>query len=157
MNLCDNLGGNVRVSFRSILRFEMLDSATVANRMPSTRNAVTNSSRLHRRGIDGRSREARRFRDLFERFAESLGGESRLTEAERTLARTAASLAVKAEAMQAAVADGQDVDSEQLVRVSNSLARVLGKFGVRRDAAPTVRDRIAARYPAAKLSGSATP
>jgi hypothetical protein len=80
----------------------MLDSTTLAARMPSTRNAVTNGSRLHRRGVDGRTRNARRFRDLFESFAESLGGEAGLSEADRALARTAAS--VQAEPMQAEVA-----------------------------------------------------
>jgi hypothetical protein len=112
----------------------MLDSVAFANRMPSTRNAVTNGSRLHRRGIDGRTRDARRFRDLFESFVEGLGGETKLSEAERALARTAASLAVKSEAMQAEVAAGGEVDSEQLVRVSNSLARVLGKLGIKKQA-----------------------
>jgi hypothetical protein len=96
--------------------------------LPSTRNAVSNGSRLHRRGIDGRTRDAKRFRDLFESFARQLGGEAHLSEADRALARMAASLTVKSEAMQAQVAKGGEVDAEQLVRVSNSLSRVLSRL-----------------------------
>src|SRR5271163_4300610 len=132
------------------------DTATLAARMPSARNAVTNGSRLHRRGIDGRTRNARRFRDLFESFAESLGGEERLSEADRALARMAASLAVKSETMQAEVAAGGEVDAEQLVRVTNSLSRVLSRLRKRQPggkAAPmTVLDYIAARDARAKAA-----
>jgi hypothetical protein len=105
---------------------------------------------LHRRGIDGRGRDARRFRDVFERLAQdAAGGESNLSEAERALARTAASLAVKAEAMQAQVAAGQEVDAEQLVRVSNSLSRVLAQLRAKqkpRDAGPSLADYLAATH-----------
>ena len=130
----------------------MLESNHVVRRMPSTRNAVTNGSRMHRRGVDGRTRDARRFRDLFESFVEGLGGESKINEPERSLCRTAASLAVKSEAMQASVAAGGDVDTEQLVRVSNSLARVLGRLGIkRREAkAPTLKEYLRASAGAAK-------
>jgi hypothetical protein len=104
------------------------DTHAIAERLPSTRNAVSNGSRLHRRGIDGRTRDAKRFRDLFESFAKGLGGEERLSEADRALARMAASLTVKSEAMQAEVAKGGEVAAEQLVRVSNSLSRVLSRL-----------------------------
>ena len=119
----------------------MSDIHAIAERLPSTRNAVSNGSRLHRRGIDGRTRDAKRFRDLFESFAKSLGGEERLSEADRALARMAASLTVKSEAMQADVAKGVDLDAEQLVRVSNSLSRVLSRLVKRqpRDVHPPSR------------------
>ncbi len=125
----------------------MSDIHAIAERMPSNSNAVTNGSRLHRRGVDGRTRDARRFRDLFESFAASLGGEARLSEADRALARTAASLTVKSEFMQAEVAAGGEVDAEQLVRVSNSLSRVLSRLVKRqpRDAGPTLAQYLAAR------------
>jgi hypothetical protein len=134
---------------------DLSDTATLADRLPSTRNAVTNGSRLHRRGIDGRTRDAKRFRDLFESFVESIRGKAGLSEADRALARMAASLTVKSEAMQAQVANGGDVDAEQLVRVSNSLSRVLGRLGKRqrRDTTPppTIAE-IAARHRAAKVA-----
>src|ERR1700678_101452 len=94
-------------------------------------------SRTYRRGtgIDGRTRSARRFRDLFAAFADSLGGEAGLSEADRALVRMAASLTIQSEAMQADAAKGLDVNAEDLVRVANSLARVLGRLGKRTDAA----------------------
>lgn len=120
------------------------DTNAIAERLPSTCNAVTNGSRLHRRGIDGRTRDAKRFRDLFESFAKGLG-EERLSEADRALVRMAASLTVKSEAMQAEIAKGGEVDAEQLVRVSNSLSRVLGRLGVkrRRDTTPSLDEYLA--------------
>jgi hypothetical protein len=125
--------------------------------MPCARNVITNGSRLHARGIDGRTREARRFRDLFESFAESLGGAAVLTEAERALVRNAASLTVQSEKMQAAVASGHDVDLEQMTRVSNAAVRVMRALGAKAKprARPTVRDNIAARFPAARLPEAA--
>ena len=95
----------------------------------------------------------RRFRDIFE----LLHGKPRRRRApigsRRALARTAAGLAVKSEAMQALVANGGDVDAEQLVRVSNSLARVLGRLRKRQSAppAPTIAE-IAARHRATKVA-----
>ncbi len=126
----------------------MSDIHAIAERLPSTRNAVSNGSRLHRRGIDGRTRDAKRFRDLFESFARQLGGEERLSEADRALARTAASLTVKSEAMQAQVAAGGEVDAEQLVRISNSLSRVLARLVKRqpRDTTPTLAEYLAANH-----------
>jgi hypothetical protein len=122
------------------------DIHAIADRLPSTRNAVSNGSRLHRRGIDGRKRDAKRFRDAFESFAKSLGGEERLSEADRALARMAASLTVKSEAMQAQVAAGGEIDAEQLVRISNSLSRVLSRLVKRtpRDQTPSLADYLAA-------------
>jgi hypothetical protein len=60
----------------------------------------------------------------------------------------AASLTLKSETMQGDVAKGLDVDAEQLVRVSNSLSRVLGKLVKRqpRDTTPTLAEYISAKY-----------
>jgi hypothetical protein len=124
----------------------MLDRQTVASRSSCTRNAVSNGSRLHARGTDGRTREARRFRDLIESFAESLGGEAKLNEAERALIRNAASLAVKAEMMQAAIVKGEEIDLEALTRLSNCVSRVLGQLNIKRTArerAPTLAEYLA--------------
>jgi hypothetical protein len=132
------LGVTFGYHFARNLEPVLSDIHATAERLPSTRNAVSNGSRLHRRGIDGRTRDAKRFRDLFESFASSLGGEERLSEADRALTRMAATLTVKSETMQASIAAGGEVDAEQLVRVSNSLSRVLARLVKRqpRDARP---------------------
>ncbi len=70
--------------------------------------------------------------------------------------RTAASLTVKSEAMQAEVAQGGEVDAEQLVRISNSLSRVLARLVKRqpRDK-PTLAQYVAAKT-AARASAEAS-
>lgn len=123
-----------------------MECQTLALPLRTTRSAVTNGSRLHAKGIDGRTRDARRFRDLVASFSESLGGESALSEAERALVRNAAGLAVKAERLQAAIVKGEDVDAEQLTRLSNCVSRVLGQLGVkrvRRDQTPSLAEYLA--------------
>jgi hypothetical protein len=124
----------------------LLESLALAKPLSTTRAAVSNGSRLHAKGIDGRTRDARRFRDLVASFSESLGGESALGEADKALVRNAAALAVKAERMQAAIVKGEDVDLEGLTRLSNCVSRVLGQLGVkreRRDATPSLADILA--------------
>jgi hypothetical protein len=103
----------------------MQGSQAVATLSQTTRAAVSNGSRLHAKGVDLRTREARRFRDLTLSFAESFGGVERLTEAERSLIRSAASLTVQAERLHPQAAAGEAVDLEALTRLSNAQARVL--------------------------------
>ena len=117
--------------------------------MASTRAAVTNGSRLHAKGIDGRTRDARRFRDLVASFSESLGGDAALSEADKSLVRNAAALAVKAERMQARIVAGEDVDLEGLTRLSNCVSRVLSQLGAkreRRDPTPSLAEYLAANH-----------
>jgi hypothetical protein len=124
----------------------MIETTALAGPLSSTRSAVTNGSRLHAKGIDGRTRDARRFRDLVTSFSESLGGEAALSEADKTLVRNAAALAVKAERMQAAIVKGDDVDLEGLTRLSNCVSRVLGQLGIKRqahDATPSLHEYLA--------------
>jgi hypothetical protein len=85
----------------------VLEGLTIAKPLSTTRAAVSNGSRLHAKGIDGRTRDARRFRDLVDSFSASRGGESALSEADKALVRTAAALAVKAERMQAGDRQGR--------------------------------------------------
>jgi hypothetical protein len=96
---------------------------------------------MHAKSVDGRSAEARRFKDLVSSFAASLGGEGALTEAERTLIRNAASLTVQCERLQAAHVAGHEVNSQEMTRLANSSARVLAALMIKRErkeAAPTL-------------------
>jgi len=126
----------------------MLESHSLAKPLSTTRAAVSNGSRLHAKGIDRRTRDARRFRDLVASFTASLGGEAALNEADEALVRNAAALAAKAERMQAAIVKGEDVDLEDLTRLSNCVSRVLGQLGVKqnRRAAPPSLDEYLAAY-----------
>ena len=98
-------------------------------------------------GIDGRSAEARRYRDLAMSFADDLGGAAVLTEAQRALVFQAASLVVQSEALNGAMIRGELVDVEQQTRVANALGRTLNRLGIKKRAARklTVPEYLAER------------
>jgi hypothetical protein len=89
-------------------------------------------------GVDGNSAEGRYYRDLCLDYACEIGDPTRLSEADATLVRTAAGLAVEAARLQARVVRNEAVDHEQLVRVSNTLTRTLANIRRKsKTAAPT--------------------
>lgn len=92
---------------------------------PATRSRVSNRRKLLD-GVDGRSVKARRFRDLVADFAADLGGADVLTVADWSLIRQAAIVTVEAETMQAALLNDQAIDRNDLVRLTNASARILG-------------------------------
>jgi hypothetical protein len=92
---------------------------------------VTNGTRLLV-GVDGRSAQARRYRDLCLCFPDDLGCAAELSEAQRSLIRQAAALLVQSEHLQAAVLRGETVDNEHLTRLSNAATRVLAQLGIKK-------------------------
>jgi hypothetical protein len=109
----------------------LTDSLATVDRPTRLRSRVSNGSKLIA-GVDGRSVEARRYRDLVLSYADDCGGAAKLTEAQRTLIAQAATLQVQAERMQGAVIKGELVDVEQLSRLSNSVVRILSRLGLKR-------------------------
>lgn len=107
------------------------DRRQKAGKSHPARSAVTNASRLVQ-GADGRSAIARRFRDVYNEVIGDLGGADATSEAERQLARRAAALATYAENIEAKLARGEDVDSEDWVRIINALNRTFGMIGLQR-------------------------
>jgi hypothetical protein len=79
---------------------------------------------------DGRTRIARRFRALIEAFTTDMG--DKLSNADVALVRQAAAMTVRAEQAQAALLNGQAVDDDQLVRLSNAATRILTVLGAQR-------------------------
>ena len=65
-------------------------------------------------------------------LADDLGGAAGLTEAQRALVRQAAGTIVQSEKLQGAVLRGEDVDLEQLTRLTNALSRMLSRLGIKR-------------------------
>jgi hypothetical protein len=125
----------------------MLTRPTNVDRPLRTRAAASNGTRMYPKGVDGRSAEARRFKDLVSSFAAGLGGEGALTEAERALIRNAASLTLQSERLQAALVAGREVNSEEMMRLANSIVRVLAALRIKRErkeAAPTLSQYLAA-------------
>lgn len=123
--------------------------STSVVRTHRNRSAITNGSwKLD--GVDNRKAMGRRYRDLCISFADDLGGASRLTTAQEATVRQLASVTVEAEKLQAQIVLGQGiVDHEQLVRLSNLQARLIGQLGLRqnRQAAevPNLADYLAGR------------
>jgi hypothetical protein len=62
-------------------------------------------------------------RDLIAAFSADLG--ENLSEADMCLIRTAAGLALKSEQMQSALARGEDIDSDALIRLASTSRRAL--------------------------------
>jgi hypothetical protein len=97
---------------------------------------MSNGTRLLA-GIDGRSSEARRYRDLAMAFADDLGGADKLGEADKALVRQCAATVTASERLQARIINGDAVDLEQATRLSNATSRLLKQLAVRTKARAT--------------------
>jgi hypothetical protein len=120
----------------------------IARNSTTNRSAVTNGSKLLV-GIDMRSPTARRYRDLVQAFKTDVGGD--LSQADMAMIKTAASLSLSAELMQADIVNGKLVDGDNLIRLSSEVRRILDaiaeKAGKRKPAAvPSIYDHVAANY-----------
>ena len=109
----------------------LVDSIPSPSRPLTVRSAATNDP-LFLRGVDGRSMVARRYRDVAIALADDLGGQDRLTEPSKILVRQAAALTVQVEVLQSKIVAGEDVDLEQLTRLSNVLGRTLQRLGLKK-------------------------
>lgn len=91
---------------------------------PEARSSITNGKRLFSSDIDGRSRTARRWRDIYYEYLEQTCGVG------ETLCRSLASLIVQREMLDAAMVRGEYVDPLLLVRVTGAIARTLARLGL---------------------------
>jgi hypothetical protein len=116
---------------------------------------VSNGSAVHQ-NVDERSAGARRFRDLVSAFSADLGDD--LSEADMAMVRTAAALTLKSEQMQAALAAGQDVDSDALIRLAGTTRRSLSAISAKVSDRPgntmTLADYMAAKQAAQQADDS---
>jgi hypothetical protein len=129
------------------------DSPASSARKPTARSRITNGKELLA-NIDGRSTEARRYRDLCLSFGDDCGGAATLTEVQRALVRQAAALTVQSEKLQGAMIRGENVSHEQMTRVANSLARTIQRLGFKR--APAKREASLVGYLASKVAAKAS-
>jgi hypothetical protein len=120
------------------------DRQGLLERPSRQRSRITNGSKLVA-AVDGRSAEARRYKDVALNLADDLGGAAGLTEAQRAIVRQVAAMTVQSEKLQGAVLRGEPVDVEQLTRLSNALSRMLHRLGLKKakPKAPTLLDRFA--------------
>lgn len=99
---------------------------------PQARSRVTNGSKLGPE-MDGRSIWARRLRDVIASYSADLGGESGLTESQKSIIRRAATLTVELEKLEArfCVAENASPASlDQYQRIASSLRRLLEGVGL---------------------------
>lgn len=117
-------------------------------RAASTRSRVSNGADLFIAPADGRSREARRFRDVFGDMLGHLGGDDRVSEPRRHLAKRATALIVWCETVEARLAAGEELDVAPYTTAINSLRRLLTDLGLDpavRDVTPTLTDYLRER------------
>jgi hypothetical protein len=102
-------------------------------RKREARSAVTNGKTL---GIgDGRTKWARRFRDLMFGYAADLGGDEALTEMQRSMIRRAATLTCELERAELTFAEAGEADADALAAyqtTTGQLRRTLETLGVNR-------------------------
>ena len=89
----------------------------------SARSRVTNGRTLLA-GVDGRSAGARRYRDVLAEVMEQTG---RRNEA---LCRRYASLVMQSETLDAKIASGETVATDEVVKLSGELRRVMSRLGL---------------------------
>ncbi len=126
----------------------MSGAAPVAGKRTNGRSAVSNGARLFATRVDGRTLWARRYRDLVAGFAADAGGLETLTQLKLALIRRAAALTVECERLEGQLADGQQIDTDLLARLSSHLRRIAESIGldrVQRDVTQSI-DAIAARH-----------
>jgi len=97
-------------------------------------------------GVDGRTTQARRFKEIFTNIAQDMGGDP--TEAQKAIAARAATLAVWCEQAEVEFASGGELDVATYSTVSNAMRRLLTDLGLERrsrDVTPSLSDYIAAK------------
>jgi hypothetical protein len=107
------------------------ESIAITARKPTARSRITNG-RDWLPNTDQRSSIARRYRDLVAQIATDQGGLSELSEARLQLIRRFASASVMAEAFEARLANGEEVDVAELALLSSTLVRLSSRIGLDR-------------------------
>jgi hypothetical protein len=95
--------------------------------------------------VDGRSTVARRYRDITAAILVDQGGEDRCSEARRQLIRRFAAAAVMAEQLEAKLANGAQIDTQEHATLSSTLVRLSAKIGidrVPRDVTPSLSEYL---------------
>jgi len=125
-----------------------LDHQRVAGRSPRARKSRITNGRDLLPNIDGRSVIARRYKDIVSAILVDQGGEDRCSESRKQLIRRFAACSVLAEALEAKVVAGKEIDIDEHTRLSSTLVRLAQRIGidrVPRDVTPSLQDYLAAR------------
>jgi hypothetical protein len=102
--------------------------------------APTTRSRLAIAELDGRSSQARKFKDVLRALAEDVGGVDNLTPRQSMTLRTAASLQFRIEELQAQIVRGESLNTGELTKLTGIVSRLLaGLRTVRKPQPPAPR------------------
>jgi len=104
-----------------------------ARRKASARSRVTNGGDVLP-GVDGRTVIARRYYDIATAIVADQGGGASMTEVRIQLIRRFAAAAVLAEALEARLANGEQIDVGEHTLLCSSLVRLSNRIGVNRRA-----------------------
>jgi hypothetical protein len=121
-----------------------MKATTNDSRKPQARKPVTYSTACFQAALttgkrllnaDGRSRDARRWRDVYE------STRAQVDPRYDHICRSLASLVVTREALDARLVAGEDIDPDILIRLASSISRTLTKLGLAQP--PPARGSIA--------------
>jgi hypothetical protein len=130
---------------------------TTARVKSHARSRVTNGQELLP-GIDGRSLQARRYRDLVANLVSDAGGIEIIAEARLQLIRRFSALAVLAENLEAKIAMGEDINLAEHCVIGSTLVRLASRLGINRNSknvTPVLRDYLEAKATPAAPARSA--
>jgi hypothetical protein len=108
----------------------------------TNRSKVTNGSLLGY-GFDMRSREGRRWRDIYRQYMEASGNRH------EQLCRGLASLVLRREQLDGAMARGEHVDADLLIKLSGEIRRTLTRLNINTadaQSTPTLDQYLATKY-----------
>jgi len=125
-----------------------MSDPAVATLPPACRSRVTNAKTpwLDASAVDGRSKVARRFKDVLNEITADLGGADRLSEGQRQIARRVAMLSVQCELLEAQAVAGGEFDIERYGMMTDRLGRAFQRLGLHRvakDVTPSLADIVA--------------
>ena len=99
-----------------------IPAARYAAAKPEARARISNGRQMFLERLDGRSREARRWRDLFCGFMDQTQGRN------ETLVRALASLCLQRDLIEVRMARGEAVETGDLIRVCGAISRLMTKL-----------------------------
>jgi hypothetical protein len=125
------------------------DSGVAQPRPRRHKSAITSGRKLFApETTDGRRHGAIRYRDILEQIQADLGGPDGLSEAQRQLARRAATMCAQAEIMEAQAVAGRGFDIHCFATTANCLRRLFETIGLERrprDITPSLQGYLAGK------------
>jgi hypothetical protein len=124
------------------------DSAETVDQKAKARSRIANGSSLYLgtaagEPVDGRTVQARVFRDTLAEIVADMGGRDMISEGEFQLARRAAALSVECLISESHQATGKRLDLETFIPAVNALNRTLGNLGLKRRQRDVTPDPLA--------------